>query len=194
MHPHPVAPPASRFQKILLLGSPGAGKSTLSRSLGRATGLPVVHLDKLYWKPGWVIAEHSVFLAQMEAALAQPAWIMDGNYGKTLERRLSHADAVLVLDYPAHLCILRATRRMLAFYGTVRADMSPGCPERFDAAFFRYILAFRSRQRVALFRALAGFLKPKLILTHPCQAAHLHAWLGLASSPDGTSAPGADAR
>ena len=90
-------------KRILILGCGGAGKSTLARRLGAATGLPVVHLDGLYWQPGWVAMERAAWRRTVENEIAKDAWIIDGNFGSSLELRLSRAQAAVYLDYSRHL-------------------------------------------------------------------------------------------
>ena len=165
------------FRRLLILGSPGAGKSTLARQLAEETGLPLVHLDQLYWQPGWVEPERAEWLAQLRAELVKPAWIMDGNYGATLELRLQYADAALVLDYSMPLCVIRALKRMLRTRGRVRSDMGRDCPERFDLEFLAYIVRFRREQRAQLLRAVHAFPGRKLILASPRKMEEVHRFL-----------------
>ena len=135
------------MQRILIIGCSGAGKSTLARKLGEKTGLPVVHLDALFWKPGWVETEREVFDARVLAELEKPAWIIDGNYARTLPVRLEKCDGVIYLDFPRWLCILGVLKRVLTTYGTVRPDMPEGCPERFDWEFLKWVWNFNRNNR-----------------------------------------------
>jgi adenylate kinase family enzyme len=168
--PHPI-------RKLMIVGSPGSGKSTLARELATRLGLPLIHLDRLYWQPHWVEPTKEEWAATLDEALRQPAWIMDGNYGNSLTRRLPHADAVIALDYPTALCLWRAVKRVVTSSGVVRTDMAPDCPERFDAEFLRYICLFRKQQRNKLFAALDAFPGPKLILTAPRQIHRVNEFL-----------------
>lgn len=130
-------------ERILIIGSPGSGKSTLARTLAARTGLPLIHLDQLYWSPGWQEVDKSVWMQRLMAALESPRWIIEGNYGSTLELRLSHADKVVLLDLSPLRCTWRILRRTWGLRGKVRPDMAEGCPERFDWEFFWYTLTFR---------------------------------------------------
>ena len=135
---------AQPMTRILIVGSPGSGKSTLAVRLGRALSLPVVHLDRLYWRAGWRSVPNEEFDRQLEAVLAQDAFLIDGNYARSLARRVEQSQAVILLDLGRVACVLRALRRILLCYGRTRPDMGDGCPERFDRAFLKYIWTFPS--------------------------------------------------
>ena len=130
-------------RRILIIGSPGSGKSTLAGALAEPTGLPLYHLDQLYWSAGWQEVDKAVWLARLDAALAEPRWIIEGNYSSTLERRLARADKVVLLDLSPFRCTWRILRRTFALHGKVRPDMAEGCPERFSLGFLWYTLTFR---------------------------------------------------
>ena len=135
------------MERLLVLGCPGAGKSTLSRALGEALDLPVIHLDRLWWRSGWRNPTPEEFDALLDQALAGERWVMDGNYLRTLPARLARADAVVLLDYPRRLCLFRVLRRTLRWLGRTRPDMGEGCPERLEPGFVRWIWDFPRTQR-----------------------------------------------
>jgi adenylate kinase family enzyme len=134
-------------QRVLVIGIPGAGKSTFARALAVRTSLPVIHLDAEFWQPGWKVTPRGPWRAKVAELVARDAWIMDGNYGGTLDLRLPRADTVLWFDYPRPRCLVRAIRRVLTTYGRVREDLAQGCPERFDLEFLRYIWDFNTSSR-----------------------------------------------
>jgi adenylate kinase family enzyme len=138
-------------ERVLVIGSPGAGKSTLAAEVARLSGLPLVHLDRLHWKPGWVESGQEEFDARLAEAIAAPRWVIDGNYGRTLPLRLTRADTVVWLDFPAWLCLARIVRRALRYRGKVRPDMAEGCPEQMSWEFFSYTARFPrdGRRRIA---------------------------------------------
>ncbi len=135
------------MRKVLVIGSPGAGKSTLSQQLGVITGLPVIHLDRLYFRPNWVEPSLEEWISIQEDLVRRDAWIIDGNYGKTLDIRLQVADTVIFLDFSRYVCLWRVLKRIKQYYGHTRDDMAEGCEERFDGEFLRYIWQFPHDQR-----------------------------------------------
>jgi adenylate kinase family enzyme len=144
-------------QRILVIGSPGAGKSTFARALAMRTGLPLIHLDAEYWRSGWVEPPAHEWLARLEALTASERWIMDGNYGGSLAMRLARADAAIWLDYPTGLCLWRVLCRTARYRGVSRPDMAPGCPEQVNLEFLRYIATFRRTKRPGIVRRLERF-------------------------------------
>jgi adenylate kinase family enzyme len=125
-------------KRIIILGPCGAGKSTLARRIGKRLNLPVVHLDTLFWSPGWVQTESNWFHEQVAEATKGDAWVMDGNYsGSHLNLRLSRAHAVIWLDLPRYIYFPRAVWRAIKYYGRAREDIGPGCPERIDVPFLK---------------------------------------------------------
>ncbi|MDO4740177.1 MAG: hypothetical protein Q4A66_05875 [Eubacteriales bacterium] len=132
-------------QRYLVVGCPGSGKSTMARAMAQRTGLPAVHLDKLFWRDHWTSVPAEEFDALLRCELAKDCWIIDGNFSRTLPMRLARAEAVVWLDYPLHVSLFGALRRVLTNYGKVRPDMSPNCPERLNWPFIRSILDFRRR-------------------------------------------------
>lgn len=135
------------MQRILVIGCSGAGKSTLARQLHEQLGLPLIHLDRLFWQPGWEPSDILEFRDRCASLCDEPEWIMDGSYFSNLDLRLLRADTVFLLDYPTHLCLRRVLWRMVTGYGRDRPSCAEGCPERFDWAFLQYVLNFREKWR-----------------------------------------------
>ena len=142
------------MERIIIIGCGGAGKSTLARKLGEKTGLPVVHLDKLFWKPGWVEMERDAFDALLRRELAKDKWIMDGNFNRTMPERIARCDTIIYLDFNRVTCLLGVMKRILMTYGTVRPDMGEGCPERIDFEFFKWVWNFNKNKREKYYKLL----------------------------------------
>lgn len=125
------------MKRIAVVGPPGSGKSTVARALGAKLGVPVVHLDLLYWKDGWVETPADEFVLKVSDALAGDEWVSDGNYGSTLDLRLRRADTAVLLEPPTILSLWRSARRR----GTPRPDLPAGCVERrFDLEALRFLM------------------------------------------------------
>ena len=129
--------------KILVMGYSGAGKSTLARALGRKYNCPALYLDTLQFEAGWREREPGEAEALAEAFLdANQAWVIDGNYvGRfAYERRCREADWIIQLLLPRRVCLYRAVKRYLQNRGRTRESMAPGCREKIDWEFVRWIL------------------------------------------------------
>ena len=142
------------MQRVLVVGAGGAGKSTFARTLGQRTGLPVVHLDQAYWRSGWVAPAQADWHATVDALVGADRWILDGNFGETLERRLVACDTVVFLDMPRLACLWRVVLRRLRHRGRARADMTPGCHERLSPEFAWWIWTYGKRRRPKLLARL----------------------------------------
>ncbi|MDQ3713515.1 MAG: DNA topology modulation protein [Acidobacteriota bacterium] len=135
------------MKKILIIGSSGAGKSTFARRLGAATGLTVVHLDQLYWKPNWVEPSKDEWKETVAEVLENEAWIIDGNYSGTLDLRMRYADAIIFLDFPPTICVWRVLKRVAIYRRGKRPDMPAGCDERFDWDFVKLTWNYPTRSK-----------------------------------------------
>ena len=145
------------MKRILILGSGGAGKSTLTRQMAVRLGLPVIHLDAEYWQPGWTAPPPDVWEQAVQALVQREAWIMDGNFGGTLDVRLAAADTVVFLDLPRLLCLWRIIRRFFRYRGRTRPDMGPGCVESLDWEFVQWVWKYPKRTRPKVLQALQQY-------------------------------------
>ena len=141
------------LRRVAVLGSPGSGKSTLAVDLARRTGLPYVDLDALFWRPGWVQPPEQEWRAVQRRLVAEPRWVLDGNYASTYDERLPFADLVVVLDTGRWRCLQRVLLRRIRRRG---GEVAPGCPEQVDLEFVRYIWRFERRVGGRLDEALAA--------------------------------------
>lgn len=146
-----------------MVGSPGAGKSSLSRQIARALGHPHVELDDLYWGEDWTPVALQQWQHMLQGTLAGERWIVDGHYGDSLALRLQHADSVVHLDLPTHICLWRVSRRAvsrllgdrLSLPRLVRAQSRPRANHRFWR-FARFVVGFRRHERPKLVLLLQG--------------------------------------
>ncbi len=147
------------MKRVLIIGCPGSGKSTLALALHQKTGLPLYHLDMMYWNADKTTVEKRVFRARLAAVLAQEAWIIDGNYSATMELRLAACDTVIFLDYPVEVCLSGVEARR----GKPRADM-PWIETEEDAEFVAYVQNYRAQQRPTVRALLEKYAEKNVII------------------------------
>lgn len=135
------------MKRVVLIGSGGSGKSTLARKLGEKLNINVYHLDALFWKPGWVGVQKNEQRKVQHDLVGKEEWIIDGNYGGTMEIRLQAADTIIFLDIHRTICIYRAIKRILKYRNKTRPDMGEGCEERFNLEFFKWIWQYPKTKR-----------------------------------------------
>ncbi len=152
------------MKRIAIIGPGGAGKSTLARQIGAALGLPVIHLDAHYWHEGWVETPKEVWEQTVRGLAQGEAWVMDGNYGGTMDLRLTAADTILFLDLPPLLCLVRVIRRQIRYRNQTRPDMGPGCPEKLDWIFLKWIWNYRRDRRPGILEKMAQYAGGRRII------------------------------
>ena len=157
------------MDRIAIIGSAGSGKSTLSIQIAEFVDLPLFHLDRLFWKSGWVETPKPEFSVIVEEVSRKPRWIIDGNYSRTIDIRLKAADMIIFLDYSKYLCLFRAIKRSLLNRNKDRPDITEGCKEKFDMEFYKWIWNFPKRSRQKIISALSKLEDQKkiYIFKHP---------------------------
>lgn len=135
------------MERILVIGSPGAGKSTLARRLSERLGLPLVHLDGEYFGPGWTKPSKAEWRERVQALVARPQWIIDGNYASSFDIRVPRATAIVWLDLPRWRCALNVLWRVARHYGRPRPDLGIAGPEKFDWSFLRWVWSYPDTMR-----------------------------------------------
>ena len=151
------------MRRVLIIGCSGAGKTTFAVKLAARTGLPLLHLDQVFWRPGWTVTPRTEWRSTVARLVAGDAWILEGNYDSSLDLRLPRADTVIWFDLPRNLCLRRVVKRIVTTHGKVRPDMGPGCPERLDLSFLRWVWDFDRTARpniLDMLRRHGSHLKP----------------------------------
>ena len=155
------------MRRVLVIGSPGSGKSTLAIQLARRTGLPLIHLDFEHWRSGWVEPPKDEWRARVAELVAGEEWIIDGNYGGTMDMRLARADTIVDLELPPWLCVWRILCRLAASHRRVRPDMAEGCPEKLNLKFLLYTATFPLTARKRSSAKLRNFSGRRIRLRNP---------------------------
>ena len=154
----------SDWKKIMVIGCGGSGKTTFSQEISKILGIDVIHLDLLFWKPGWVETEKSKWKQIVKEISSQKQWIIDGNYGSTIDIRLSAADTIIFLDMSRFSCLWRVLNRRILFNGKARLDICEGCPESLSWEFVKWIWTFPKLKRPGLLEKLAACKNKKNVI------------------------------
>jgi adenylate kinase family enzyme len=126
------------MRRIIVVGSQGSGKTTLALKLGAKLGLPVIHLDVLYWRPGWKPSDVESFRERVGKAIAGDGWIVDGSFsGLAFDLTIARADTLMLIERPRWLCVWRVLWRSAFQRRGQRPDLPDGCPEKFDCDLLR---------------------------------------------------------
>ena len=147
------------MKKIIVIGCPGSGKSTVSRALHNKTGIPLYHLDMMYWNADKTTVEKSVFLERLSVVLEKDEWIIDGNYGSTMELRMAACDTVFFLDYPLDVCLDGIRNRR----GKSRSDM-PWIETEEDEEFIEFIKNYNEQQKPKVLELLEKYSDKSIII------------------------------
>ena len=147
------------MKRIIVIGCPGSGKSTFSRELQKRTGISLYHLDLMFWNEDKTTVEKSVFLERLNEALSKETWIIDGNYGSTMELRMNACDTIFFLDYPPEICLEGVRERR----GKPRSDM-PWIETEEDEKFIEFIKSFNVNGRKEILRLIEMNNDKKIII------------------------------
>ena len=153
-------------RKIIILGCPGSGKSTLAIQLAEKTGLPLVHLDQLWWKEDRSHISRPEFDRKLAEILQAESWIIDGDYSRTYEVRFQNCDTVIFLDYPEQLCLNGIRNRV----GTFRTDL-PWIDEQLDPALVERVERYRQEKRPEIYRLMKKYPDRRTVIFHTRKAA-----------------------
>lgn len=148
------------MQKIIVIGCPGSGKSTFSKALHKITGIPLYHLDMLFWNADQTTVEKAVFLERLSAVMEKDAWILDGNYSTTMELRMQACDTVIFLDYPLEVCLNGVKSRK----GKARSDLPWIEPMEDDREFTDFIKNYNSQSRPKVMELLKTYAHKNIFI------------------------------
>ena len=147
------------MKRIMIIGCPGSGKSTFARALAAKKGLPLHYLDMMYWNPDRTTKPKEEFRAALRETVSLPEWIIDGNYGSTLEIRMEVCDTVIFLDYPVEVCIAGVEERR----GKPRPDM-PWVEVEPDLEFIEFIKKYNEESRPKVIELLEKYKEKNIII------------------------------
>jgi len=148
------------MKKIIVIGCPRSGKSTFSRALQSKTDIPLFHLDMMYWNPDKTTIDKNIFRERLASVLQMDEWIIDGNYGSTMELRLQACDTVFFLDYPLNICLNGIRERR----GKERPDMPWIESDEEDTEFLEFIKNYNVQSRPIIMKLLKKYSDRKVII------------------------------
>lgn len=147
------------MKKVIVIGCPGSGKSTFARALHKETGIPIYHLDMLKWNADKTTVSKEVFIERLQNVLVLDKWIIDGNYGSTIEMRLNICDTVFFLDYPLDVCLDGIKQRK----GKPRSDM-PWIETEDDEEFLEFIRNYNTQSRPKVLELLEKYKEKNIVI------------------------------
>jgi len=142
------------MKKIIIIGAPGVGKSTLAGILHDIARLPVIYLDALYWKPVWRGISKAAWVTLQQELVQGEEWIIDGNYQSTVDIRLQAADTIIFLDMPRYLYVWRVIKRQFFSWRKYRPDIGEGCVQKITWRYLYELWNFPTESRKLLLEKL----------------------------------------
>ena len=150
------------MNKVIIIGCPGSGKSTFGRKLKEITGLPLYHMDRMYWNEDRTTVAKEVFIDRLRTVMDNSEWIIDGNYGASMEMRFKDCDTVFFLDYPTEVCIDGVEKRK----GKPRPDMPWFENDNTDEDFISFINNYNSESRPKVIKLMEKYSSCNIIVFH----------------------------
>ena len=152
------------MKKILIIGISGAGKSTFAMKLSEKLSIPIIHLDRLFFEPGWVMVGKDLFEKKVLEQTKMDIWIIDGNYTNSMELWLKDADTVFYFDFPVVHCLWSVIKRRIMFHNKTRPDSAEGCDEALNLELLKFIWNFKKNNTPGIESILAKQPKEKQII------------------------------
>lgn len=153
---------SDRVEKVIIIGCPGSGKSTFGRKLKCITGLPLYHLDMMYWNKDKTTVSKEIFMGRLQKTMSNSKWIIDGNYSNSMEMRLEECDTVFFLDYPTEVCLKGIESRK----GKMRSDMPWTENDDTDEEFINFVNSYNSESRPDVISLLEKYSSKNIIVFH----------------------------
>ncbi len=152
------------MKRVIVIGGNGSGKTTFSVKLAEYLKLPLIHLDRIYWKENWEHLSNEEFDNALMSELIKPEWIIDGNYKRTVETRLKYCDTVFYFDFSSLACLYGSITRTIKNYGKKRFDMGGNCTDKFDLEFYKNIILFNKKYRKHYYELLENCKDIKVVI------------------------------
>ena len=152
------------MNRIAVVGSGGAGKSTLSEKLSGILNITVYHLDTYFWKPGWQMSDTTSWNEINDKLVNNENWIIDGNFKSTMANRLEAADIIIFLDIGRLTCLFNAWKRYFKYRKKRRPDLAEGCYEKIDFDYYKWIWGYRKRSRHYTLECIENYGKDKNVI------------------------------
>lgn len=159
-------------KKIIVVGNAGSGKTVFATRLSEILGLPLIHLDKEYWKPGWRETPREAWLEKHKDIISGDEWIIDGNYSALLKDRFLEADAVMFLDISRPRCYVNILKRKIKYSNAARPDLPEDCPEFIRPDQLKKIWYFPSGSRNRILSYLSRYPRKEMHTFYTIKAAN----------------------
>lgn len=151
------------MERVLIIGSNGAGKSTFSYSLAEKLKAPVTHIDKVYWRGCWDVTPREEFEKLILQEAKKEKWIIEGNNLQSLPQRLQYADTVVWFEFPPIVCVINVLKREWKYYKKVRPDMPDECVSKLRLHFLREVWKYNREKHAKIENMLDDFEQIQII-------------------------------
>ena len=151
------------YNRISIIGGAGTGKTTLSNILSEKYNIPVTHIDGIHHLKNWQVRDKAERDKIILDIVENEKWIIDGTYKDTLKQRLEKSDLIIWLDYSTFSQIKGILKRFFKNPGKEKPEI-PGCNERLNWEFLKYVLAYRKKKRHHVVNALEGIDQSKVLI------------------------------